>query len=133
MSETEVDELFGDGGRQARPKTTRIIAVLTTGVVLTVLGMACTAVPGGLITLVSWALVEKELDRVDAGYLALEHRPQLVLLRRLVWAGLMLVLALFFVQGFLLCFGWYGTFWTWLIELARPSFVPMDTDIPPLP
>jgi len=40
MSETEVDELFGDGGRQARPKTTRIIAVLTTGVIVSLVVMA---------------------------------------------------------------------------------------------
>lgn len=131
---TDVDELFGDGGRKARPKTTRIVVVLVVGLVMTVLGMACTAVPGGLVTLVSWALVEKELDRVDAGYLALEHRRQLVLLRQLVWAGLLMVLALFFVQGFLLCFGWYGTFWTEILELARPSFVePLDTDVPLTP
>jgi len=129
MSTSQVDELFGEGGRQARPRTTRIVVVLVTGLILTVLGMACTAVPGGLVTLISWSLVEKELDRVDSGYLALEYRPGLVLLRRLVWASLILVLGLFFIQGFLLCMGSYTTFWTWLIELARPSI--LQQPVPP--
>lgn len=131
MSATDIDELFGEDGSSARPRTGRIVAVLVTGLVLTVLGMACTAVPGGLVTLVAWALVEKEIDRVDSGFLALGYRPGLVTLRALVWSGLLLVLGLFILQGFLLCAGWYGSFWTYLIELLRPYVVSPPPIQPP--
>ena len=127
---SDVDELFGEGGKRARPKTGLILVVLITGLVMALLGMACTAVPGGLVTLVAWALVERELGRVDSGYFALEHRPHLATLRALIWAALLLVLGLFVIQGFLLCNGWYTWFWSSLIELARP-LVLTDPPTPP--
>lgn len=129
----DVDDLFGTEGDGVRPKSFRIYVVLITGLVLTVAGMACTAVPGGLLTLVAWALVEKELDRVDSGYLALDYRPGLVALRGFVWASLVLVLGLFIVQGVLLCTGWYTSFWSYLIEGLRPWVLGELPTAPPPP
>lgn len=120
MSAPGVDELFGEGGKAARPRTGRVIAVLVTGLVMTLLGMACTAVPGGLVTLVAWYLVQKEVDRVDSGFLPLEYRPRLSLLRTIVWASLFLVVLLFFVQTVLLFNGVYFALWSQAIELFRP-------------
>lgn len=133
----DVDELFGEGGSGARPRTRLIALVLGSGLLLALLGMTCTAVPGGLITLVAWALVEKELDRVDSGYLALDYRPGLVTLRAFVWASLLLVMGLFIIQGVLLCTGWYTSFWSSMIESLRPFVLPdapiQPTGSPPVP
>lgn len=120
MSTTDVGELFGEEGSTAQPKITRVIIVLVTGMTLTVVGMACTAVPGGLITLIAWALAEKELGKVDSGFLPIESRPSLVALRLAVLVCLALVLLLFILQGILLCSGVYFTAWTAAIEMLRP-------------
>lgn len=120
MSREEVGELFGESGTSARPRTGLVIAVLVTGLTLTVLGMVCTAVPGGIVTLISWAMVEREIDRVDSGFLPLQHRPALVAVRGSVYVGLLIVLALFVVQGVLLCNGTYVALWSAAIELLRP-------------
>jgi hypothetical protein len=120
MSGKDVGELFGDDGTKARPRTGLVIAVLVTGLTLTVLGMACTAVPGGIVTLVSWALVEREIDRVDSGFLPLQHRPALVAVRGAVWGGLLVVLGLFVIQSILLCNGTYYSLWSAGIEMLRP-------------
>lgn len=120
MSGENVEELFGEGGRASKPRTGRVVAVLATGLLLTLLGMACTAVPGGLVTLVAWYLIEKEVDRVDSGFLPLEYRPRLVTLRAVVWASLFLVVVLFLVQTVLLFNGVYYALWSAAIELFRP-------------
>lgn len=130
MSEA-VDELFGEAGDAARPRTTWILALLIGGVLLALAGMACTAVPGGLLVLGAWAMVEKDLDRVDAGYLALDHRPTLSTLRSAVWGGLALVVILFVAQSVLLCTGFYFQFWATLIESMRP--LALDAGSPPVP
>ena len=120
MSHEDVGELFGEGGTKARPRTGLVIAVLITGLSLTVLGMVCTAVPGGIITLVAWAMVEREIDRVDSGFLPLQHRPALVAVRGAVWAGLLLVVGLFVIQAGLLCNGTDLALWSAGFELLRP-------------
>lgn len=115
----EVDELF-EGGRAARPRYALALTVLGTGILLTVVGLACSAVPGGLITLAGYFVVQKEIDRVDSGYLAIEHRPALLRLRLLAWSCLGLVIAAFIVQGVLLCTGFYVDLWAGALELLRP-------------
>jgi len=124
----EVDELF-EGGRAARPRFAFAVSVLSVGVLLTVLGMACSAVPGGLITLAGYFVVQKEIDRVDSGYLAVEHRPALLRLRLLAWFSLGLVIALFIVQAVLLCTGFYVDLWAGALELLRP-FVEREAPAP---
>jgi hypothetical protein len=123
MSEA-VDELFGEEGSAAGPRVRTILALLGTGLVLSLLGMACTAVPGGLVVLVAWSMVEKDLDRVDSGYLALEHRPTLSAVRRAVYAGLVLVVLLFLAQTVLLCTGVYYDLWSAGVEMLRPVALP---------
>ena len=115
----DVEELF-EGGRAARPRFALALAILGIGVVTTLLGMACTAVPGGLITLAGYFVVQKEIDRVDSGYLAVEHRPALLRLRLLAWFCLGTVIALFIVQGVLLCSGVYTALWAGALESLRP-------------
>ena len=115
----DVDELF-EGGRAAEPRVKWVLGVLVTGLLLTLLGMACTAVPGGLVTLAGWNALQKEIDRVDSGYLPIEHRPLLQKLQVLAWASLGIVVACFIVQGVLLCTGFYTSLWGMALEALRP-------------
>jgi hypothetical protein len=115
----EVEELF-EGGSAARPRWGFALGVLGAGVALTLLGLACSSVPGGLVTLWGYFVVEKEIDRVDTGYLPVEDRPALLRLRALAWACLALVLGTFVIQGVLLCSGAYVPLWAAAIELLRP-------------
>lgn len=115
----EVEELF-EGGRAAQPRIKLVLGVLGSGVLLTLLGLACSSVPGGLLTLAGWSILQKEIDRVDSWYLPIEHRPLLYKLRILAWASLGIVVACFVIQGILLCTGSYVVFWGGLIESLRP-------------
>ncbi|TVQ91865.1 MAG: hypothetical protein EA397_08155 [Deltaproteobacteria bacterium] len=118
----DVEELF-EGGRAAEPRVKWVLGVLISGLVLTLLGMACTAVPGGLVTLAGWNALQKEIDRVDSGYLPIEHRPMLQRLQILAWASLGIVVACFIAQGVLLCLGFYTTLWGLALEALGPLAV----------
>lgn len=117
---SEVDELFGEGGAGFRPRTGRILFLLIGGLVLAVLGLACTSIPGALVLLFGWLTVERELDRVHAGFLPETDRRTLEGYRQAVWGGLGVTLLLFVVQGFLLCNGTYYSLWSAGLREARP-------------
>lgn len=102
----ELAELFGGTGR-ARPRTGLVAGLLISGVLTTIVGMACIAAPGGLLVLLAWLVVEKDHDRVESGYLPEADRSAVERSRNLTHAGLMLVICLFFLQALLLCFGRY--------------------------
>jgi hypothetical protein len=113
----ELEELFGGGHGSPQPRTRRVLVTLVVGLVLTGLGMVCSAVPGGVLVLISWMFVEKELDRVESGYLPVEHRAPLQRLRAGVFGGLMLVVVLFITQLVLLCTGFYEGLWTLFLSI----------------
>lgn len=114
---SELDELFGEGDDRARPQRTRILALVTGGLFLELVGLMCTSVPGGLLVLMAWTVVEKDLDRIESGYLAPEHRLEVIRLQRLVLACIFLTIALFALQGVLVCTGVYSEqIWPWLIQ-----------------
>jgi len=117
MNDESLDELFGEGSGQPVPRTRLAIVLLVTGTVLALLGMACTAAPGGIVVLVAWVVIEKELDRVESGYLPTEFKPRLIALQRLIYAAVVLVVVLFTLQLFLLCNGTYDAFWGRLVTL----------------
>lgn len=98
-----VDELFGSAGEGARPQTGRAYALLALGLAVSVLGLVCTTAPGGMLVLGAWLLVDREGDRVDSGYLPATAAPEVARARRWTAAGLLVVLALFALQGLLLC------------------------------
>lgn len=126
-----VDELFGEGAGRARPRTALIASLLISGLLLTVVGMACIAAPGGILVLLAWMHVEKDVERVESGYLPAEDRPTVELSRRLTYAGLLVVVVLFAVQGVLLCNGVYDVV---LDEVYLPlwqGFVRSLLDAPP--
>ncbi|MBW1879958.1 MAG: hypothetical protein JRI25_13305 [Deltaproteobacteria bacterium] len=115
MTDESLNELFGEGSGQPVPRTRLAIILLVTGLVLALLGMACSAAPGGLVVLVAWVVIEKELDRVDSGYLPTEFKPRLLALQRVTYAAVVLVLLLFVVQFFLMCNGTMEAFWGRLV------------------
>jgi hypothetical protein len=117
MTDESLDELFGEGSGQPVPRTRLAITLLVTGLILGLLGMACTAAPGGILVLIAWVVLEKELDRVESGYLPTEFKPRLLALQRATYAAVVLVVLLFVVQLFLLCNGTYEVFWGRLVTL----------------
>ena len=124
MSEpTEVDELFGTEGGQPTPRLGLVWGLLATGLGLTILGLACSAVPGGLVVLASWWAVDREWDRVGSGYLPADTAPRVRLARQVVVAALVFVLLMFVLQGWLLYRGVYASAWTeaWVAIRGAPE------------
>lgn len=122
----EVDELFGEGEGAPKPRSALIWTLLLSGLLLAVAGLLCSAAPGGVLVLVAWMLVEKEMDRVDNGYLPVEVRPVVARLRTATYIGLMLVVLLFVVQGWLFCTGFYESLWEQMLGWAVGDAAPMS-------
>lgn len=114
----EVDELFGEGEGAPTPRSGLVWTLLVSGLLLAVVGLLCSAAPGGILVLVAWMLVEKEMDRVENGYLPAESRPIVARLRTATYVGLLLVVVLFVVQGWLFCTGFYERLWAWMLGWA---------------
>ena len=112
----KVDDLFGEGDSAVKPKTRTIIVLLVGGALLAFLGLACSSVPGGLLVLWAWSIMEKELDRVESGYLPEEVLSSLQTLKGFVWAALLVILVIFIGQTFLLFSGFYVVLWSDIIQ-----------------
>lgn len=121
---SKVDELFGEEGQAVRANIRGIVATLALGVLLAFVGLVCTSVPGGLIVLWAWSLTEKEIDRVDSGYLPEDSLPALRVLKGFVWASLIVILIIFVGQTILLFSGFYVVFWGDLVQSFAPAAVP---------
>lgn len=128
----DLDELFGSEGGEPRPRSGLVHALLGVGLSTTLLGMLCSAAPGGLIVLVAWAVVEKEADRVESGYLPADARAEVARLQQLTLASILMVLLLFVLQGWLFCAGYYEVLWeSALTRLASwVNAVPLPADAP---
>ncbi len=116
MSHDEIDELFGEGGGAPAPRVGTIVGLLAGGLAIGVIGLACTAVPGGVMVLMAWMLVEKEMDRVDSGYLPSDARVTVGRLQVAAYAAVLMVIALFGVQAWLFCSGAYDVLWADMLE-----------------
>lgn len=113
----DVDELFGEGGGNPQPRTTTIVLMLSIGLMVALLGMACTAVPGGVIVLMAWMLAEKEVDRIENGYLADDTRLTVNRLQLISLISVVFVVVLFAVQAWLFCSGYYDLLWAGALGL----------------
>ncbi len=111
MSDHDLDELFGDEGGAPEPRSGLILGLLTAGVSMAVLGLACSSPPGALLVLLAWYYVDKDLDRIDNGYLPADTRPRVRRLQYAVWGAVALVLVVFAVQAWLLSVGAYDLLW----------------------
>ena len=124
MGAAPVDELFGSGEGQARPRVAGLVALIAAGLALAGLGLACSVIPGVLLILAAWGGVEAESDRVDSGYYAMSERPRVRALRFLAVSAVLVAVALLLLQGGLLLAGVYQPLWTMLLDwaLGGPSF-----------
>jgi hypothetical protein len=110
MSE-RVDELFGSFGTEARPRTALVVSLTVGGVLLSVGGLACSVLPGVLLVLAAWIVVQRDLDRVESGFLPLPERGGLLALRAVVWGAVGLVALLSAAQLAGLWSGFYSALW----------------------
>ena len=119
----DLEELFGEGQGQPEPRT-RLVAILAvSGLVLSVLGLACTTAPGGLLVLIAWLTIDKEVGRIRSGYLSADFQPVVDQARKWTYLALVLVIFLFTVQLILLCQGFYEYFWGNLLSWLVPYLV----------
>lgn len=100
----EVDELFGAGAGQAKPRTGLITALVFAGLATSVLGLACSALPGVLMLLAAGSIAETETDRVQSGYLSAESSGRVRLLRYLAWSGVACGLLVLITQSVVLMY-----------------------------
>lgn len=127
----QVDELFGEGGGAPAPRTGLVLSLLISGLVTSVIGMLCTTAPGGLLVLLAWLVVEKEMDRIDSGYLPADARPHVQQLRTFTYAGVMVVIGLFVAQGLLLCGNAYDGLWMSMLGWLLGEPVGGGVPVPP--
>lgn len=116
----DVDELFGGGQGQPAPRTGLVGALLVGGLLLSIVGLACSSVPGGILVLIAWSVVETENDRIESGYLPLDARGRVRALRAAVYFAIVVVVAALAVQLWLLGQGFYQILWSSLLELVLP-------------
>ena len=103
----DLEELFGKGQGQPEPRTRLVATLAISGLVLTVFGLACTTAPGGLLVLLAWLTIDKELGRIQSGYLSSDFQPVVDQARKWTYLCLVIVIVLFTLQLILLCQGFY--------------------------
>lgn len=128
----DLEELFGEGEGRPEPRTRLILGLLGGGLALTTAGMACTAVPGGIVILAAWNVVDAELQRVESGYLPASDRLHLQRMERLVYVALGLVVLAFLIQAWLLYQGFYEALWDSFLHLLLGTEGHLGAD-PPTP
>jgi len=115
MDDPNLDELFGGGTGQAEPRARLVMGLLAGGVTLAALGMLCSAVPGGIIVLIAWHQLERESERLEAGYLAQSAAPVILKMQAMTYFSVTLVTFLFVAQAFLFAMGFYDSLWQAMI------------------
>jgi len=106
MSDNNLDDLFG-GEDTPTPRLAKTWIYLLVGLLLTVLGLACTTLPGGILILMAWSSADLEQGRLRSGYLPESAAPTLRRQLYFIYASLAFAWGAFALQGFLLC----GTDW----------------------
>ena len=104
-----VDELFGQGEGAPHPRVGRVLGLLGGGLLLTVLGFGCTVLPGAGLVMLAWFVVEKDMGRVENGFLPAETRPLVARLRNATRATVLATVLLLIAQFALVQSGLYDT------------------------
>lgn len=91
------DELF-EGGPAPVPRTARVVGLVGGGLVVAVLGLGCSVLPGVLLVLAGWFFAEGDVERVDNGYLAADHARRVRATRVLAALAVLLTCVLVAVQ-----------------------------------
>jgi hypothetical protein len=124
-----LDELFeptaatsSRGAPTARGALVRAWVAL--GLLLATAGLALSSVPGGALVLAAWYVAERDLARIQAGYLPIDAEPDALDARRYAVVGVLGALVVLALQAWLLSSGFYAVFWLSIAErldlLARP-------------
>lgn len=117
---SEVDELFGsDDG--AKPNRALVLTLVASGVLLTLVGLACSILPGGVLILLGFHYADREVDRVEAGYLAESDRPEVERLRLGAQLAVVWLFVVTFAQFMLFQMGFYEAFWDMAILAFRTA------------
>lgn len=111
----EVDELFGSESAP-KPRTAQIGALLLLGNLLAIIGLFCSSAPGGAVILWAWLLHEKELERLESGYLASTQVSHVRGMGTLVYMSVAILVLLFALQAVLFCGGFYDMLWAAAID-----------------
>ena len=106
----DVDELFG-AEDAARPNRALVLTLLGSGLVLSIAGLACTVLPGGVLILLGFHYADREVDRVETGYLAEADRPVAVSLRVAAQAIVVFLVIITILQIVLFQNGLYDALW----------------------
>lgn len=117
MERANLDELFGGGSGQPEPRSVLVFGLLIGGVMLAMMGMLCSAVPGGMVVLVAWHQLERESERLESGYLPPSAKARIQTMQSVTYAAVFLVLVLFVIQAYLFVGGYYDELWKNLILL----------------
>lgn len=112
----DVEELFGEGAGAPTARTPLVWVLLAVGLVAALLGMFCTAAPGGVLVLLAWFVIEKEVDRIESGYLPASARPAVRRARFASLVGVLLVIVMLVAQTFLVGLDVYALVWSPVIE-----------------
>ena len=86
---------------------------------LAFLGLACTVLPGGMLILLSYHYADREIERVNSGYLGEEHRPVVRLLQLLTRIAVLMVLVIAVIQAVLALDGTYDLLWGTMFTILR--------------
>lgn len=113
-----VEKLFSGGEPEQRPaRSGWIKAVLAVAIPLDVLGvLSCTSVPGAVMTLLAWWLVDREMALLESGVIHVESAPSLNRLKQVTVGTLTFCGVSLFVQIVLLSTGFYER---WLLRLSQ--------------
>lgn len=128
----EVDELFGRGGGTAAPRSALAVGLLAAGVLMSGLGLFCTTVPGGIVVLAGWLVVEQDRDRLASGFLPSDSERTVKTLRSLSFAALLLVIVFVAIQfALLISTSTYPLMWSSWLQLIEAVRTPPP--VPPAP
>ena len=114
----KVDDLFQSDGTSPRPRSGAVRALVILGTILAIVGLPCSSVPGGLMVLGGWFLVDQDKSHLASGYLSAEHSAEVDRLYRLTMFGVTVTLITFFLQAWLFCSGFYTEFWSGILKGA---------------
>jgi len=121
-SPSRVDELFAGEPPpppvDVGPRIRRLRLMVGVAVLLDVLGLMVTVVPGAVVTLWAWLAADAEAARIEAGGYDEAAAAQVVGMRNIArWAMVACVLCLL-AQAWLLHNGFYNPLWAALVDLV---------------
>jgi len=121
---SRLDELFGEATAEVQPRTNQVYALIGAGLLVALLGLACSSVPGVIVVLLGWYVADKEGDRLDSGFLPQTFAASVHHAQRVAWFGVAGAVLIILAQVMLFCGGFYRVYLEALLLLAMPDAPP---------